>query len=115
RIPTARRCSSPSPGPATGSWPHDRCRARSFAIRSHRRRNVCVLFAAGAVGSHPGGRHEGERMSVRRRTWRVFPALAVLGLIAAACGDDDDDGGGQGATSGGGGGGSIWGRLAEPA
>jgi D-xylose transport system substrate-binding protein len=54
-------------------------------------------------------------MSVRRRTWRVFAALAVLGLIAAACGDDDDDGGGQAATSGGEEGGSIWVLLPDTA
>jgi D-xylose transport system substrate-binding protein len=54
-------------------------------------------------------------MSVRRRTWRVFAALAVLGLIAAACGDDDDDGGGQAATGGGEEGGSIWVLLPDTA
>jgi D-xylose transport system substrate-binding protein len=54
-------------------------------------------------------------MSVRKRTWRVLATLAVLGLIAAACGDDDDDGG-QAATDGGGGDeGSIWVLLPDTA
>jgi D-xylose transport system substrate-binding protein len=53
-------------------------------------------------------------MSVKKRTWRVFATLAVLGLIAAACGDDDDDGG-QAATDGGGDGGSIWVLLPDTA
>jgi D-xylose transport system substrate-binding protein len=53
-------------------------------------------------------------MSVKKRTWRVFAALAVLGLIAAACGDDDDDGG-QAASDGGGGEGSIWVLLPDTA
>jgi D-xylose transport system substrate-binding protein len=53
-------------------------------------------------------------MSVTKRTWRVFAALAVLGLIAAACGDDDDDGG-QAASDGGGDGGSIWVLLPDTA
>jgi D-xylose transport system substrate-binding protein len=55
-------------------------------------------------------------MSVRKRTWRVLATLAVLGLIAAACGDDDDDGG-QAATGGDGGGdgGSIWVLLPDTA
>jgi D-xylose transport system substrate-binding protein len=53
-------------------------------------------------------------MSVRKRTWRVFATLAVLGLIAAACGDDDDDGG-QAASDGGGDGGSIWVLLPDTA
>ncbi len=53
-------------------------------------------------------------MSVKNRTWRVFATLAVLGLIAAACGDDDDDGG-QAATDGGGGEGSIWVLLPDTA
>jgi D-xylose transport system substrate-binding protein len=52
-------------------------------------------------------------MSVKKRTWRVFATLAVLGLIAAACGDDDDDGG-QAATDGGGEG-SIWVLLPDTA
>ena len=54
-------------------------------------------------------------MSVSKRTWRVFATLAVLGLIAAACGDDDDDGGSQAATSGGGDEGSIWVLLPDTA
>jgi D-xylose transport system substrate-binding protein len=53
-------------------------------------------------------------MSVKKRTWRVFATLAVLGLIAAACGDDDDDGG-EAATDGGGDGGSIWVLLPDTA
>jgi D-xylose transport system substrate-binding protein len=53
-------------------------------------------------------------MSVRKRTWRVLATLAVLGLIAAACGDDDDDGG-QAATDGGGDEGSIWVLLPDTA
>jgi D-xylose transport system substrate-binding protein len=53
-------------------------------------------------------------MSVKKRTWRVFAALAVLGLIAAGCGDDDDDGG-QAASDGGGDGGSIWVLLPDTA
>ncbi len=53
-------------------------------------------------------------MSVKKRTWRVFAALAVLGLIAAACGDDDDDGG-QAASGGGGDEGSIWVLLPDTA
>jgi D-xylose transport system substrate-binding protein len=53
-------------------------------------------------------------MSVKKRTWRVFAMLAVLGLIAAACGDDDDDGG-QAATDGGGDEGSIWVLLPDTA
>jgi D-xylose transport system substrate-binding protein len=53
-------------------------------------------------------------MSVKKRTWRVFAMLAVLGLIAAACGDDDDDGG-EAATDGGGDGGSIWVLLPDTA
>jgi D-xylose transport system substrate-binding protein len=53
-------------------------------------------------------------MSVKKRTWRVFAALAVLGLVAAACGDDDDDGG-QAATDGGGDEGSIWVLLPDTA
>jgi D-xylose transport system substrate-binding protein len=53
-------------------------------------------------------------MSVKKRTWRVFATLAVLGLIAAACGDDDDDGG-QAATDGDGGEGSIWVLLPDTA
>jgi D-xylose transport system substrate-binding protein len=52
-------------------------------------------------------------MSVKKRTWRVFAALAVLGLVAAACGDDDDDG--QAATDGGGDEGSIWVLLPDTA
>jgi D-xylose transport system substrate-binding protein len=52
-------------------------------------------------------------MSVKKRTWRVFAALAVLGLVAAACGDDDD--GGQAATDGGGDEGSIWVLLPDTA
>jgi D-xylose transport system substrate-binding protein len=52
-------------------------------------------------------------MSVKKRTWRVFATLAVLGLIAAACGDDDDDGG-EAATDGGGEG-SIWVLLPDTA
>jgi D-xylose transport system substrate-binding protein len=54
-------------------------------------------------------------MSVRKRTWRLLATLAVLGLIAAACGDDDDDGGSQAATSGGGDEGSIWVLLPDTA
>jgi D-xylose transport system substrate-binding protein len=53
-------------------------------------------------------------MSVKKRTWRVFATLAVLGLVAAACGDDDDDGG-QAATDGGGDEGSIWVLLPDTA
>jgi D-xylose transport system substrate-binding protein len=53
-------------------------------------------------------------MSVKKRTWRVFAVLAVLGLIAAACGDDDDDGG-QAASDGGGDEGSIWVLLPDTA
>jgi D-xylose transport system substrate-binding protein len=53
-------------------------------------------------------------MSVKKRTWRVFATLAVLGLIAAACGDDDDDGG-EAATDGGGDEGSIWVLLPDTA
>ena len=53
-------------------------------------------------------------MSVKKRTWRVLAALAVLSLIAAACGDDDDDGG-QAASDGGGDGGSIWVLLPDTA
>jgi D-xylose transport system substrate-binding protein len=53
-------------------------------------------------------------MSVTKRTWRVFAMLAVLGLIAAACGDDDDDGG-QAASDGGGDEGSIWVLLPDTA
>jgi D-xylose transport system substrate-binding protein len=53
-------------------------------------------------------------MSVSKRMWRVFATLAVLGLIAAACGDDDDDGG-QAATDGGGDEGSIWVLLPDTA
>jgi D-xylose transport system substrate-binding protein len=53
-------------------------------------------------------------MSGKKRTWRVFAALAVLGLIAAACGDDDDDGG-QAASDGGGDEGSIWVLLPDTA
>jgi D-xylose transport system substrate-binding protein len=52
-------------------------------------------------------------MSVKKRMWRVFATLAVLGLIAAACGDDDDDGG-QAATDDGGEG-SIWVLLPDTA
>jgi D-xylose transport system substrate-binding protein len=53
-------------------------------------------------------------MSVKKRTWRLFAVLAVLGLIAAACGDDDDDGG-QAASDGGGDEGSIWVLLPDTA
>jgi D-xylose transport system substrate-binding protein len=53
-------------------------------------------------------------MSVKKRTWRLFATLAVLGLVAAACGDDDDDGG-QAATDGGGDEGSIWVLLPDTA
>jgi len=53
-------------------------------------------------------------MFVKKRTWRVFAALAILGLVAAACGDDDDDGG-QAASDGGGDGGSIWVLLPDTA
>jgi D-xylose transport system substrate-binding protein len=53
-------------------------------------------------------------MSVKKRTWRLFAVLAVLGLVAAACGDDDDDGG-QAASDGGGGEGSIWVLLPDTA
>jgi D-xylose transport system substrate-binding protein len=52
-------------------------------------------------------------MSVSKRTWRVLATLAVLGLIAAACGDDDDDGGE--AATGGDGEGSIWVLLPDTA
>jgi D-xylose transport system substrate-binding protein len=53
-------------------------------------------------------------MSVKKRTWRLFAVLAVLGLVAAACGDDDDDGG-QAASDGGGDEGSIWVLLPDTA
>jgi D-xylose transport system substrate-binding protein len=53
-------------------------------------------------------------MSVKKRTWRLFATLAILGLVAAACGDDDDDGG-QAATDGGGDEGSIWVLLPDTA
>jgi D-xylose transport system substrate-binding protein len=53
-------------------------------------------------------------MSVKKRTWQLFAVLAVLGLVAAACGDDDDDGG-QAASDGGGDEGSIWVLLPDTA
>src|SRR5262245_10614401 len=53
-------------------------------------------------------------MFVKKPTWGVFAALAILGLVAAASGADDDDGG-QAASDGGGDGGSIWVLLPDTA
>jgi D-xylose transport system substrate-binding protein len=52
-----------------------------------------------------------------KRAWRLFAALAVVGLLAAGCGDDDNGGGDNASSSGGGGGneGPIWVLLPDTA